>query len=316
MYAFLLVFLTLFLVASHASAEEPISPLQEPSGLNPEKIALGSSLFRDVRFSKNNTKSCFSCHDLKVNGSDSLPVGIGINNLTGVIKTPTVYNSGFNFVQFWYGRSRTLENQVSGPIHNPVELGSNWAEVIRKLKTDPATLLRFNALYTDGITAANIADAIASFERSLVTTGSRFDQWLSGDNNALTKNEIEGYRLFKGYGCISCHQGKNVGGNMYARMGNIRDYFSERGKPITKADLGRFNVTGLDWDKHLFKVPSLRLASLQTYFFHDSSESSLQDAIKVMARYQLGRDIGTYEAGLIEGFIKSLAGSHPEMGTE
>ncbi|WP_420600728.1 cytochrome-c peroxidase [Neptuniibacter sp.] len=311
-----LILVTLIFLATSVSAQEPISPLEKISGLNSNKVSLGRSLFRDVRFSRDNTKSCFSCHDLKKNGSDSLPVGIGINGQAGVIKTPTVYNSGFNFVQFWDGRSRTLENQVSGPIHNPVELGSNWAEVIRKLNSDPAILSRFNELYVDGITAANIADAIADFERSLVTTGSRFDKWLAGNKNALTKTEIEGYRLFKGYGCISCHQGKNVGGNMYARMGNIRDYFSERGKPITQADLGRFNVTGLDWDKHLFKVPSLRLASLQKYFFHDSSVSSLQDAIKVMARYQLGREIGTYEAGLIEEFIESLAGTHHEMEAE
>lgn len=311
-----LVLATLLIVAPYGAAQEPISPIERVSGLDPEKVSLGSSLFRDVRLSRDNSTSCFSCHDLSVNGADDLSVGIGINKQPGVIKTPTVYNSAFNFVQFWDGRSRTLENQVSGPIHNPVELGSNWAEVILKLKADPAIRQRFDKLYPDGVTATNIADAIATFERSLVTTGSRFDQWLAGDKKALSENELEGYRLFKGYGCISCHQGKNVGGNMYARMGNIRDYFAERDKPITKADLGRFNVTGLDWDKHLFKVPSLRLASLQQYFFHDSSVSSLKEAIKVMARYQLGREIGDYETGLLEEFIQSLAGSHPEMEVE
>lgn len=312
----ILTLIYLLLFSTHGFAQEPITPLVKITGLNPAKIALGSSLFRDVRLSKDNSKSCFSCHDLTDNGADSEPVSRGVNNLLGSVKSPTVYNSGYNFVQFWDGRSRTLESQVSGPIHNPVELGTNWIEVVQKLSSDPVKEKRFDDIYPDGITAANIADAIATFERSLVTTSSRFDQWLTGDKNALTERELEGYRLFKGYGCISCHQGKNVGGNMYARMGNIRDYFAEREKPVTKADLGRFNVTGRESDRHLFKVPSLRLASLQKYFFHDGSESSLQGAIKVMARYQLGREISSDDAELIEAFIRSLAGAHPEMVAE
>jgi cytochrome c peroxidase len=234
----------------------------------------------------------------------------------GVIKTPTVYNSAYNFVQFWDGRSRTLEAQVSGPIHNPVEFGSHWGEVIKKLSADEATKKAFRKIYADGVTAKNIADAIATYERSLITTGSRFDKWLEGDENALTEAEKEGYKLFKAYGCISCHQGRNVGGNMYARMGNMRDYFAEREQPITLADLGRYNVTKREADRHLFKVPSLRLASMQQYFFHDSSQTELTEAVKVMARYQLGRSISPTEIGLIVEFIHSLAGKHPEMEAE
>lgn len=292
------------------TAMEPITPLEIVPGLSPGKVGLGQELFSDKRLSRDNSVSCISCHNLSINGADNKPLSIGINGKLGVIKTPTVYNSAYNFAQFWDGRSRTLENQVSGPIHNPLEMGSHWGEVIKKLKTDQKILSQFKALYDDGMTASNIADAIAAFERSLVTIDSDFDRWLKGDETALSEEQKQGYKLFKGYGCISCHQGRNVGGNMYSHMGALGNYFTDRKLPISKADLGRFNVTGIDEDKHLFKVPSLRLSALQSYFFHDSSENDLEAAVRVMAFYQLGREIDKKDSRLITEFLRSLVGKH------
>jgi len=310
---FRILLLILLFTSTRSFAQEPIGALSVEEGLPLEKVALGRLLFFDTRLSKNNTISCASCHDLSLNGTDSLPKAIGINDRLGNIKTPTVYNTAFNIAQFWDGRSRTLEAQVSGPIHNPVEMGSHWIEVVEKLKRDAKINQKFDDIYIEGVRAATIADAIATFERSLVTVNAPFDLWLKGDTDALSQDEKEGYRLFKAYGCISCHQGKNVGGNMYAYMGAMGDYFADRDKPVSKADLGRFNVTGNEDDKYLFKVPSLRLVALQKYFFHDASESSLENAIQVMARYQLGRSISDEDAGKIALFLHSLAGKHQEM---
>jgi cytochrome c peroxidase len=300
-----------FIVSFDVLADEPITPLVPIEGLSPDKVKLGQQLFNDNRLSKDNSISCASCHLLSKHGADNRTRSIGINGSQGIIKTPTVYNSAFNFVQFWDGRSRTLNQQVSGPIHNPIEMGSHWLEVIDKLSADPAVAVQFKTLYDDGLTAANIADAITTFERSLITLNSRFDRWLEGDEKALSANEKQGYQLFKAFGCISCHQGRNVGGNMYAYMGTMGDYFSDRGQPITVADYGRFNVTGMEDDKFLFKVPSLRLVALQRYFFHDASERRLVSAIEVMAKYQLGRNINEQDAELIAAFLRSLVGQHP-----
>ena len=306
----ILKLLSCMLFSFSVAAMEPITPLETVPGLSSEKVRLGQKLFSDERLSRDNSVSCVSCHDLSINGADEKPLSIGINGKKAVIKTPTVYNTAYNFAQFWDGRSRTLENQVSGPVHNPLEMGSHWGEVTRKLQKDQELLRSFNVLYEDGLTAANIADAIAAFERSLVTVDSDFDRWLKGEENVLSEEAKQGYALFKNYGCISCHQGRNVGGNMYAHMGTFGNYFSDRKMPITEADFGRFNVSGIEEDKYLFKVPSLRLVSLQKYFFHDASESNLEAAVKVMGYYQLGREVNDTDAKLITKFLQSLVGRH------
>ncbi len=293
---------------------EPIKPLRQVDDLDSAKVALGGELFHDQRLSVDNTVSCSSCHILSINGSDSRPSSLGVGGAVGPIKAPTVWNSGFNFVQFWDGRAVTLEEQVSGPIHNPLEMGSSWGQVITKLQQDPAVVAAFNASYSDGITPDNIQDAIATFERSLVTLNSPFDHWLMGNDSVLTDEALKGYQLFKSYGCISCHQGQNVGGNMFATMGAMgRGYFAERGGEITESDLGRYNVTGESADRYMFKVPSLRLAVRQTHFFHDGSRASLTEAIQTMARYQLGRSINDDDVTSITAFLESLVGKHPRL---
>ncbi len=314
----IITFLLIVLTASSSSAadvelDEPILPLPLVQNLAPKVVAIGDKLFHDPRLSHDNTISCAHCHRLATGGTDMLPKSFGIRGQTGTIKAPTVYNSAFNFVQFWDGRAATLEEQVSGPINHPLEMGSSWLEVVNKLEADPEVREAFHALYSDGVTPENIKDAIATFERSLVTSNSRFDQWLRGDENAINDTELEGYLKFKDYGCASCHQGMNVGGNMYGFMGVMGDYFSVRSTPVTKADLGRQNVTGLSEDRFLFKVPSLRLAAINGPYFHDGSAETLEEAIKIMARHQLGRDIPTKDVKSIVSFLSTLVGEHPRL---
>ncbi len=308
-----LLILTTTVFAAGVRSDEPLQPLRTLEGLDADKIALGDRLFHDSRLSSDNTISCASCHALATNGADSLPRAVGVKGAIGPIKTPTVYNSVFNFVQFWDGRAATLEEQAAGPVHNPLEMSSNWSQVITKFRQDPDMVKAFKSVYPDGMTPDNIADAIATFEKSLVTVDSPFDRWLLGDDEALGQAELKGYKLFKSYGCSSCHQGRNVGGNLYAFMGAMGDYFAEQNRKITIADLGRFNVTGKEEDKHFFKVPSLRLAVRQKYYFHDASTNNLNEAIKIMGRYQLGRVIPDKDAASIALFLNSLVGTHPRL---
>ncbi len=276
-----------------------------------EKVKLGKRLFTDVRLSTDNSISCASCHILEDGGADKTRYSLGVNQQVGEVNTPTVYNSMFNLSQFWDGRAATLEDQASGPVHNPIEMASNWNEVIGKLMSDKEYVDAFSRIYENGsITPDNIVDAIVSFEKTLITPNSPFDRWLNGDENAITEDEKKGYLLFKSYGCVACHQGVNVGGNMYQQMGAIKDYFSTLKRDLTKADLGRFNVTGKNEDKHFFKVPSLRLASKTSPYFHDGSAETLSDAVEVMAEYQLGRKIPEDHIYKIVQFIETLAGKH------
>lgn len=295
---------------------EPIRPLPQPKNEFPEQSALGDLLFHDPRLSADDTVSCASCHELAHDGIDHLEVAVGVGGIKGPIKTPTVYNSSFNFVQFWDGRAASLEEQAAGPVHNPIEMASNWKQVIAKLEQDPEMVRRFAEVYDNGITAENIVAAISAFERTLVTVNSPFDRWLRGDENALSEKEQQGYQLFKSYGCIACHQGANVGGNLFGKMGAMGDYFKDKQSPLRKVDMGRFNVTGNEQDRHMFKVPSLRLAANYSYFFHDAGADSLEQAIRIMGRYQLGRDIPDDDIALIAGFLHTLVGEHPRLKHE
>ncbi len=292
---------------------EAIKPLPLTQELNYAMVELGDRLFHDARLSQDNTVSCANCHQLSTGGTDRMPRSIGVGGAKGGIKAPTVYNSGYNFAQFWDGRADNLEQQAAGPVHNPLEMASNWTEVIDKLKLDPEMVKAFDKVSPDGITAQVIVEAIAEFERSLVTVNSPFDRWLRGDDDAIDAFELWGYQLFKSYGCISCHQGVNVGGNLYAYMGAMGDYFADRGEKITQSDLGRFNVTKEINDKHFFKVPSLRLAAINPPYFHDGSAQTLAEAVRVMGKYQLGRNIPEDEIDAIVAFLHALVGEHRRL---
>jgi cytochrome c peroxidase len=289
---------------------EPIEALSAPPELDPRLVSLGRKLFNDTRLSADDSVSCASCHDLQHAGVDGKPRSVGIHGQAGSFNAPTVYNSGLNFAQFWDGRARTLEEQVDGPVLNAVEMGSTWDQVTDKLRRDPDYRARFSALFSGGVTPEGVRRALAAFERTLVGTDSPFDQWLAGQSDALTPQQKTGYELFKSTGCIACHQGRNVGGNMMQRFGVFGDYLADRGN-VGAADYGRFNVTGNEADRFVFRVPSLRYASVSAPYFHDGSADTLTRAVQVMAKYQLGRTLLDEQVTAIVAFLGSLAGPTP-----
>lgn len=290
-----------------AQSDEPIKPVPVEVKLDAKKVALGERLFNDKRLSKDNSISCASCHNLARGGMDGQVTGTGIGGVKGPINVPTVFNSSLNFRQFWDGRAATLEDQVSGPVLDKKEMGSTWVEVLAKLAQDGALIDLIKQSYPDGLQAKNIQDAISVFERSLTTPNARFDKYLRGDKTALSSDELHGYQLFKNYGCVACHQGVNVGGNMFQTFGVMGDYFAKRGNP-TAADLGRYNVTKNESDKHVFKVPSLRNVALTAPYFHDGSAKTLGDAVDVMFKFQLGRPASVQDKDLIVKFLHTLTG--------
>jgi cytochrome c peroxidase len=288
----------------------PVTPLPEHLDVDYRKVALGEKLFHDKRLSADDTIACASCHALDNAGQDQRPLAVGITGKMGTLNSPTVFNAVFNFRQFWDGRSASLEEQAQGPVHNPLEMASNWPAVIDKLGRDPAIVAEFKAIWPDGLAAANIQSAIAEFERTLITPNAAFDRFLRGDQDALSATAKQGWRLFLDRGCIACHQGVNLGGNLYANLGVMGDYFADRGRPVTKADMGRYNVTGQDKDRFVFKVPGLRNITKTAPYFHDGSIATLDMAVDTMARYQLGIRLGPDEIRAILAFLDALSGEY------
>jgi len=273
--------------------EELITPIPIETIFNKNKVILGKTLFSDTRLSKDNTISCASCHILEDGGDDNLPVSIGIDGKKGSFNAPTVYNSKFNFVQFWDGRAKNLKEQASGPIHNPIEMDANFPMIIAKLKKDPKYISLFGKVYKDGITSHNIIDAIVAFEETLTTPNSRFDRYLKKEKT-LSKEEIAGYKLFKEYGCISCHNGVNIGGNLFQKIGIMSPFQSK-----SKADI------------HTLKVPTLRNISKTAPYLHDGSVKTLDEAVKIMFSLQLGIEASQKEIDSIVSFLKTLDGELP-----
>jgi cytochrome c peroxidase len=293
--------------ASTHESDELIGPIEPMAGLDPRKVKLGEKLFYDPQLSHNNKIACSSCHNLQSGGTDGRAFSIGINGAVGQVTSLTVLNSGLNLSLFWDGRAETLEQQVDDPLQNPSEMGSTWSEVTAKLQASPEYADSYKQIYKTQIQPEGVKELIAVFERSLSTPNSRFDQFLRGNTAALTAREQQGFLLFKTMGCVSCHQGVNMGGNMYQKLGIMAPYFEDRGHP-TKADLGRFNVTGNEHDIHMFKVPTLRNIALTGPYFHDGHAKTLEDAVHMMGKYQLGRELSNPETALIVEFLRTLTG--------
>jgi cytochrome c peroxidase len=289
---------------------EPVQPLPLKVDLDAKKVTLGHKLFHDTLLSGDNTLSCASCHNLTKGGTDQAKVATGIRGQQGPINSPTVYNAMYNIAQFWDGRAKDLQEQAAGPVANPMEMGAQWDNVVEKLKQVPDYQIAFADLYAEqGLTKATVTDAIASFEQSLVTSNSRFDQYLRGNNEILTANEKTGYDLFKD-NCASCHVGPALGGLSFEKMGVKQDYFKLRGGQLTEADNGRFNVTKQEKDRHFFKVPVLRNIELTYPYFHDGSVDNLSDAVRVMAKVQQDRNFTQEEIDKIVAFLKTLTGEY------
>jgi len=302
--------------AIQATTQEPtgtytnwFTPVPLSLPLDSRKVDLGRQVFNDPQLSGDGTVSCAHCHNLATGGVDRQVHSHGIGGLEGGINAPTVFNSGFNFRQFWDGRAQTLEDQIDGPLLNPIEMGSTWPKALAAITANPHYQAQFTALYPDGIAPHSIKDAVATFERSLITPNSRFDQYLRGNQNALNEEELAGLRLFKQIGCTSCHQGINIGGNMYQKLGIMDDYFLARGH-INLIDQGRFNLTNKEEDRYFFRVPSLRNVAVTSPYLHDGSAKTLDEAVKIMARYQLGKVLDKADVSKIVSFLRTLTGDY------
>lgn len=287
--------------------ERVLQPLTPVPGLDPAKVALGRRLFNEPRLSKDDSTSCASCHDLAKGGTDRERFSTGVGGVMGDINSPTVFNAVYQFRQFWDGRAADLVEQADGPMNNPAEMASNWPLAIGKLAKDPAFMAEYRAVYGGDLLPANLLEAIAEFEKSLVTTGSRLDKYLAGETQALTAEEKQGHDLFLARGCAGCHPGRLLGGRSFEKMGRQEDYFARRGNP-GKADDGRFNVTKLVRDRRRFKVPTLRNIAQTAPYFHDGTVGDLGEAVRIMGGVQLDESLEEGEAGLIAGFLKTLTG--------
>jgi cytochrome c peroxidase len=292
-----------------AEPQEPITPIPLALALDPQRVALGEQLFHEVRLSSDNTRACATCHPLQRGGMDGRPRAITAKGTLHPRNTPTIFNVGLNTALNWDGLATTLEAHAELVLLHPSLMHTTWPELLVKLQADADYVTRFNAAYAGGLTPANVLDALASFERSLLTPNARFDRYLRGELQALTAPEQQGYRLFKSYGCVACHQGMNIGGNMYQKFG----IFAARGgmgSPATLVDLGRYFVTKVPRDREVFRVPSLRNVAVTAPYFHDGRAPTLEAAVETMARVQLGRTITPEEIGLIVQFLHTLTGEH------
>lgn len=290
---------------------EPVRPIDEALPYDEVKAALGFKLYHDKRLSVDNTVSCASCHGLNTAGVDNKQYSEGVEGKLGGVNAPTVYNAVYNFVQFWDGRAATLADQAAGPPVNPVEMASpNFDAIVAKLNKDSKFVREFKKAYPEGLSQATITDAIEQFERTLITPNSRFDKYLRGDKEAVTAEELQGYELFKKYNCATCHVGKNLGGESYELMGLRKHYFAERGLELTEEDNGRFKQTGVERDRHRFKVPGLRNVALTWPYYHDGTRTSLKEAVCDMGTYQSGVTLTDEEEDFIVAFLNSLTGEY------
>ncbi len=293
---------------SQGIAAEPIEPIKAHKPKNPKLVELGKALYFDPRLSKSGFISCNSCHNLSMGGTDNLSTSIGHNWQQGPINAPTVLNSSMNMAQFWDGRAADLKEQAGGPIANPGEMAFTHELAVDVLKSIPQYGTMFKTAFgTNEINIDRVTDAIAAFEETLVTPDSRFDQWLKGNKKAMTKQEVNGYKLFKDSGCTACHYGPAMGGQSFQKMGLVAEYDTK-----SKVE-GVAGLTGKDADRMKFKVPTLRNVEMTYPYFHDGAVWTLEEAVDIMGRLQLGREYSKAEIADIVAFLKTLTGKQPDF---
>jgi len=290
-------------LAQTAQPSEPIVPIPAKIPGDAKRIAIGERLFHDDRMSKDRNESCATCHPLDKGGMDSLPVAKRPDGSKHLRNTPTVFNVGLSATYNWDGIENTLEAHADRIVQTLMKM--TWVELIARLRADSAYVSSFEAAYEDGVTRANILDALAVFERSLLTPNSRFDRFLRNDHNAMTQRETRGYRLFKRYGCVTCHQGANMGGNLYQKFGVFEDVSKKNVAPL---DRGRVRITNVPRDEYVFRVPSLRNVAVTAPYFHDGREQELSKAVETMGKVQLGKALAREDVDLIVEFLRTLTG--------
>jgi cytochrome c peroxidase len=271
-------------------ADEPITPIPEPPPIDPLRVKLGERLFGDPRLSHDNSRSCLSCHDVNTNGASTKQRDMGLDGSSLPFNTLTVFDATLNFRLGWEGKIRTVVSDVKAALENPEIMGVSISELAEKLIADPDMRRDFTAAYGGGPDAKNILDAIASFERTLVTPDSSFDRWLTGDAAALSAEELDGYRLFKSLGCVSCHQGVNIGGNLFERHGIFHPLASPQ--------------------PEILRVPSLRNVATTPPYFHDGSAQTLDDAVRKMGLAQLNSTLTDQQVKAIVAYLQTLTGKY------
>ena len=270
-----------------------------------QKAILGQELFNDTQLSKNNAFSCASCHFLDDGGDDNIALSLGLNGKQIPRNSPTIFNSIFNVTQHWDGAYDTLREQAKASIKDPLAMASNFKHIINTLSKDKNYINKFKKIYKSDINEKDILDAIVEFEKALITPNSKFDKYLKGDLNILNNNEINGYKLFKEYGCISCHNGINVGGNLIQKSGIFKNNDTK--------DLGRYYISKNLQDKYYFKVPSLRNIELTAPYFHNGKIYTLRDAVEQMLTFQVGYILKNKDIDDIVLFLNTLTGQKPEI---
>jgi cytochrome c peroxidase len=275
---------------------EPITPIPALPAADPLKVALGERLFGDPRLSRSNTRACVSCHDLKTNGAGRSATEAAPDGSALSFNTSTVFNSALNFRFGWEGEFRSLEAQAAASLQNPRIMDSRIEEVVGRLSHDPNVVRQFEEAYGHGPDAPSVLNAIATFEGTLLTPGSPFDRWLAGDTTALSAQQLDGYRFFKSLGCVSCHQGVNIGGNLFERHGIFH--------PLARDD------------PKILRVPSLRNIATTAPYFHDGSAPSLDDAVRKMATAQLDLALTDQQVDDIVAFLRSLTGTYHNRPVE
>ena len=271
----------------------------------PAQIELGQKLYFDRQLSDNGKQSCNDCHKVDQNraGVDNEPTSEGAHGKRGDRNSPTTLNAGFHVAQFWDGRAKDLAAQAKGPVLNPVEMAMpDEKEVVRRLEADAQYPKLFKAAFPGEqkpINYDNFAQAVAAFERTLITHD-RLDDFLKGDDKALSAQELAGLNLFLTVGCTTCHVGPTIGGGMYQKVGLVHPYANTN-------DVGRMKITSDTGDRLYFKVPSLRNIALTYPYFHDGQAANLQSAVKQMAYMQLGKELTDQEVASLTTFLNTLS---------
>ena len=284
------------------SVNIPKAPQQEA------KIELGKMLWFDPRLSLSGKVSCNTCHDLSTNGADTKPLSIGYAGRKGTVNSPTVFNAEKQIAQFWDGRAKTLAEQATGPITNPLEMAMTPELAEGVIRSIPGYRPYFEKAFgSKNPTFSEIAEALAAFETTLTTPNAPFERYLKGDKNALTQQQIDGLKLFRRSGCIRCHSGNLLGGTSFQKVGSVRPYVTDN------SSKGRMDVSGKPWDEMMFKVPTLLNVERTAPYFHDGAVKTLPDAVKKMADIQLDMNLSEKQVEEIVAFLESLNGELPKI---
>jgi len=292
-------------------ANQPIAPIPLSVELPAGKVALGERLFNDPQLAGEGGVSCADCHVLALGGDDGISLAKGPGSAAMPLNTPTIFNVAYNRRIGWYGGHASLAAQIDTDFSNRSIGGQPWPMLLEYLRNDSGYPSQFAANYPDGINRNNVQDALITFERSLITPNAPFDRWLRGDENALPPLAREGYQRFQQLGCISCHQGVNIGGNLFQRIGIFGDFFADKVE-MTPADQGRYGITGRERDRRVFRVPSLRNVEVTAPYFHDGRTDSLREAISLVGHYQLNRELTEQDLDRLLAFLHSLTGRYQD----